>query len=513
MATTLRTDHPTHLAETNATDMLPPRPASQIVLPQPTWRDTLRNALIITRREMRDSFRDWRIMAPIILLTLVFPSLAQGMTGIFTSFFVNNGAAPLIDNFLPLLPMIVGFFPVSISLVIALETFVGEKERRSLEPLLSTPLTNTELYLGKTFAAMIPPLLASYVGIGIYVSGLILGEQQWRPDPELIIQILALTTAQALVMVTGAVVVSSQTTSTRASNLLASFIIIPISLLVLVESYIMITNRRYVLWFMLAGLVVADIMLFSMGARIFNREELLGRTIDQVNLRWAWRLFAEQFRGGKQARGLVGWYRHSVLPALTKLRAPMLIVLFGLVGMFIGGYIVAQVNPDLQIPASAAGVRDDLLNNFQLAYSLGSGPISVPFVIGNNLRVLIAATLLSIFTFGVMGIFFAALPFGILGFLFGQPVMAALGVGTFLAAIMTHGVFEIPAILIAAAGAARLGACITRPPAGQGVWEAWVRTLADVVKVFVAVVIPMLIIAAFIEVYITPRVVLAVLGR
>ena len=94
--------------------------------------ETLQNALIVTRREVRDSFRDWRIMVPIFVLTLVFPLLAQGMTGLFTNFFVSQGAAPLIDNFLPLLPMIVGFFPVSISLVIALETFVCEKERRSL---------------------------------------------------------------------------------------------------------------------------------------------------------------------------------------------------------------------------------------------------------------------------------------------------------------------------------------------------------------------------------------------
>src|SRR5215813_7088216 len=83
---------------------------------------TIRNILVITRREVRDSVRDWRIMVPIFVLTLVFPILAQGMTAVFTNFFVQNGAAPLIENFLPLLPMIVGFFPVSISLVIALET-------------------------------------------------------------------------------------------------------------------------------------------------------------------------------------------------------------------------------------------------------------------------------------------------------------------------------------------------------------------------------------------------------
>ena len=75
------------------------------------------------------------------------------------------------ERLMPFLMMIVGFFPISFSLVIALETFVGEKERHSLEPLLATPLTNAELYWGKTLAAMIPPLVASYVGLGVYLAG------------------------------------------------------------------------------------------------------------------------------------------------------------------------------------------------------------------------------------------------------------------------------------------------------------------------------------------------------
>ncbi|MBZ0286393.1 MAG: hypothetical protein K8I30_02175, partial [Anaerolineae bacterium] len=110
------------------------------------WRRTLSNALIITRREVRDSFRDWRIIGPIIGLTFLFPSLAQIVAGSFANFVSGYGAEIIGERTIPFLLMIVGFFPISISLVIALETFVGEKERRSLEPLLSTPLTNTELY-------------------------------------------------------------------------------------------------------------------------------------------------------------------------------------------------------------------------------------------------------------------------------------------------------------------------------------------------------------------------------
>lgn len=96
------------------------------------WWRTLQNAWVVTRREVRDSFRDWRIMVPIFILTLCFPLLAQGMTEIFTNFFIANGAEPMVDVFLPLLPMIVGFFPVSISLVIALETFC--RRERAAQP-------------------------------------------------------------------------------------------------------------------------------------------------------------------------------------------------------------------------------------------------------------------------------------------------------------------------------------------------------------------------------------------
>src|SRR5690606_30011497 len=130
---------------------------------------------------VRDSFRDWRIIAPIFILTLIFPPLAQFAAERFATFVEGYGADLIGERTLPFLLMIVGFFPISISLVIALETFVGEKERRSLEPLLATPLTNTELYIGKTLAAIIPPLVSSYGGMGVYLFLLVFGGAQWRP--------------------------------------------------------------------------------------------------------------------------------------------------------------------------------------------------------------------------------------------------------------------------------------------------------------------------------------------
>ena len=148
----------------------------------------LRGAWVVAGREIRDQLRDWRILAPIALLTLFFP-LLMNFTARTAIDFVNRYGAPIIaERLIPFLLMVVGFFPISISLVIALETFAGERERQSLEPLLATPLTDAELYLGKMLASLVAPLAASYLGIGVYLTGLV-SRMGWNPPPALLIQV------------------------------------------------------------------------------------------------------------------------------------------------------------------------------------------------------------------------------------------------------------------------------------------------------------------------------------
>src|SRR5574341_2091816 len=101
----------------------------------------LSDALILTRREIRDSLRDWRITVPILILTLVFPWIMNLTTRVAIAFTEEYQATIIPIHLIPFAMMIVGFFPISFSLIIALEAFVGEKERNSLEPLLTTPLS------------------------------------------------------------------------------------------------------------------------------------------------------------------------------------------------------------------------------------------------------------------------------------------------------------------------------------------------------------------------------------
>ncbi len=485
-------------------------------------RWTLSNALIITRREVRDSFRDWRIIAPIVILTFLFPFLAQFVAGQFVDFVAGYGAQLIGERTIPFLLMIVGFFPISISLVIALETFVGEKERRSLEPLLSTPLTNTELYIGKTLAAMIPPLVSSFGGMGVYLASLVFGDLAWRPPPMLVAQIIILTTVQALVMVTGAVVVSSQTTSTRAANLLASFIIIPMTLLIQGESAIMFLapdaespSGIGALWAIIIGMVVVVILLLRVGNSIFNREELLGRTIDALNIKATVRRIVRLVRAvdttGTPARSLVEWYRRGVMGSVGRLRGAIWVTILVFVLALVAGYMVGQ-RPEWQLTLVASGSISDTATNLSQFMDVSTQTGGFRFILWQNGRILLAAALLSMFTFGVAALILTPAVYVVLGYLFSQILLAGLNPAFMVAGVLTHGIVEIPVIVLATAAALHLGSVVTKPPRGLTVGQAWSLAVADAARVALGLVIPGLILAAAIEAYITPRVVVAVLG-
>ena len=122
----------------------------------------IRPVMVIARREIRDQFRDWRIIFPIVFLTIFFPFLMNYTAQRMLGFVQEYGATIVGERMVPFLLMIVGFFPTSTSLVIALESFVGEKERASIEPLLSSPIKDWQLYLGKLISSTVPPLVGSF---------------------------------------------------------------------------------------------------------------------------------------------------------------------------------------------------------------------------------------------------------------------------------------------------------------------------------------------------------------
>ena len=62
--------------------------------------------------------------------------------------------------------------------------------------------------MGSPSQVMVPPLAASFMGITVYLIG-VYRQLGWQPEPVLLLQVILLTIVQALLMVSGAVIISS----------------------------------------------------------------------------------------------------------------------------------------------------------------------------------------------------------------------------------------------------------------------------------------------------------------
>ena len=141
------------------------------------------------------------------------------------------------------------------------------------------------------------------------------------------------------------------------------------------------------------------------------------------------------------------------------------------------------------------------------------GSISAPFLFLNNSRAVAAIFVMGLFSFGVLGILLYMLNIGIIGGLYALIELLGLNpLPMFLAGVLPHGIFELPALMIGSAVALYMGAALVTPQTGKSMGEVIIELLADWVKIFLGVVIPLLAVAAVIEAYVTPGLLLSVMA-
>ena len=470
----------------------------------------LKPVWIVAQRELRDQLRDWRVLFPLAVLTTAFPFLMMVMARGVIDFINQYGADLVIDALVPFSVLLIGFFPNTISLVVALETFVGEKERGTIEPLLSSPMKDWQIYLGKLVVGVLTPLIASFLAIAVYlilVSRLDLN----MPSAGLVAQLIILTTGHAILMVSGAIVISVQSTSVKAANLLASFIIIPVAFLVQGESVLLFWGNGRTLWVALVGVMVLASLFVLMVIAHFQREYLLGREIDTLNIRWMWVTFWRRFLDGAHSIG--EWYRVAVTATLRRLALPTLImVLVFLAGGWLGYDQVTLNAPNaLKDVSSLAELRESVAT-IPAANGLGEVQISAPFIFMNNIRATALMFLFGMLTFGVLGILVYLLNAGLIGGVLS--LFAYFGVSPWLlfsTGILPHGLFELPALILSGAAVLRMAVALVTPQTGRSMGEVFIDQVADWAKVFLGVGIPLLLVASLIETYVTPVILKGVL--
>jgi len=125
---------------------------------------------IIAAKEFRDRIRNRWVLAVTIVFTAFalviayFGAAQQGAVGFLSIEVTIASLVSLVIYLIPLIALILGF-----------DAIVGERERGSLDLLLSMPITRLELLLGKFLG--LSAALASSTVIGFGLVGLLLGFQ------------------------------------------------------------------------------------------------------------------------------------------------------------------------------------------------------------------------------------------------------------------------------------------------------------------------------------------------
>jgi len=254
----------------------------------------------IIGKEWAEVFKNKMVLFTIVLMPLLFTALPLVMVSATSGTLISGGASSdipamftqlcrsmnsndcmqvyLINQFLVLYMMM----PLIIPITIAAYSIVGEKTTRSLEPLLATPITTEELLAGKALAAAIPAIAATWVCFAIFllllpVVGASDAVRQFVLGPTWLLGIIVVGPLMAVAAVNFAIMVSSRVNDPRVAEQMAAILIVPVLALLFGQvAGVLVINIKLML-IVIAALVVADIALVYLGARLFQRETILTR--------------------------------------------------------------------------------------------------------------------------------------------------------------------------------------------------------------------------------------------
>ena len=435
-----------------------------------------RKARLVALRDFGDAASDLRLALAMAGLAVGIPiATALAIRGL--AYF--GGGSQVVDRLSVVGAFFVVFLPASYSLVLALESFVGERERATLEVLLSTPLREAEIYAGKVASVLAISLALCYGGLIVYCLAVFPGLGYFPLD--VLVSLAVSTICQVAAMVAGAVIVSANARTMRAANVMASFIILPMSVVLQLEAALILVGRGELLWGFAALMTVTAVILLRMGMAGFNREALLAR---EAGVRDPLRRAAAAV--GRAFGGRLGFIR-----LVARRRVPIAIAAFG----FLAGCGVGFL-------AGATGALPGVLVRPALAQllSASSNPDPAANAAGlftHNLAAFLLAAMLAPATIGLTGFALTFLP----GFLLGYA--AALSSWDLaLRGILPHGLLELPAAVIAGGLMVQMGAAAIHMEPRGGWTERLLQAVADYVRAL-RWLVPALAVAAVLESYVT----------
>ncbi|MBM3817678.1 MAG: hypothetical protein FJW14_01480 [Acidimicrobiia bacterium] len=171
--------------------------------------------------------------------------------------------------------------PTAASMAVAAHSVIGEKQARTLEPLLATPITTFELLLAKVLAALVPTLLLSVGCYVIYVAGIAMFARPGVYAALLTGRSLAvmflLGPLAALAALQLAVCVSSRVNDPRSAQQLGALVILPMAGLFVAQISGAFLLTAAVIALIALVLAAVNAALMKTAIALFDRESILTR--------------------------------------------------------------------------------------------------------------------------------------------------------------------------------------------------------------------------------------------
>ena len=261
----------------------------------------IRNILL---KEWEVIFRDLNntlfvTVLPLLIIAepLVFIWLAQQFGGesIVSTAFIQTAIAKLtveipaaasltaIEQLQVLLLSQLKFFllliPTLIAVSFATFSIIEEKQSRSLEPLLATPVRTWELLLGKALSGAIPAVIVAWVCTALFFLGVVI--MGWGDlaalvlTPSWYVTLFLLVPAVSILSFLLGVIGSSRAKDAKNAQNMIVFIILPVFALIAVQVTGIVWFTPLLTLAVSLGLLVIDYLVLRIAVGLFQRESII----------------------------------------------------------------------------------------------------------------------------------------------------------------------------------------------------------------------------------------------
>jgi ABC-type Na+ efflux pump permease subunit len=265
---------------------------------------------IVFKKDWLEIKRNWQVLLPIVVVPLMFsvllpviivliPSLSpaqstslEGFEALIANLPANVQAeiAGMTSQQVLVYIMTLYFFaplfliiPLMASSVISSDSFAGEKERKTIEALLATPISDSELFIGKVLVSFIPAMLVTIASFAVYSTVVdiaafsLFNGALLLPNVEWLILIFGLAPTLALTSIGLTVIISSKVKGFREAQQISVILLLPILALVFAQASGAILFGPLIVTALIGVFALLCILIFYTGVKMFKREEILSK--------------------------------------------------------------------------------------------------------------------------------------------------------------------------------------------------------------------------------------------